>query len=113
MKKYRLIAIMKDPQATRWMQNAGVFESFKVIAHADSIEIELKEGDTLAAAISRLRDSFKGETKIGIVAAFVPGEPEGAWYDKSVKVVSNGKGWAMLKDILAANKWAGPEVTND
>ena len=75
-------------------------------------DVELKEGQTVESAIARIVkvDSENPDKKIRLIAAFVPGSPEGAWRDLSVKSVSNGNQWALFEAYLANNGFVQAEV---
>lgn len=81
------------------MQDADVFEHFKVLANIYEIGVVLKPGVTKTDALSEIRALLeqKGQR---VVAIFMPNESDGAWRDKSVKVVSDGHKWFMLEKFL-------------
>ena len=96
--KTQIIFIAGDKTMDHMMHAADVFEPFKVFATIQAYELTLKPGVSVAEAISRVCKAT--EQQFRIVAAFVPGNPEGAFLDKTVKAISDGQKWCLLEPIL-------------
>ncbi|MCK9459476.1 MAG: hypothetical protein M0R80_07550 [Proteobacteria bacterium] len=99
MRKRSCVAIYGDAFATRFMQDADVFERFKVIAEPARITLTLKDDCTDAQAMADLKKILEAAGQ-RVVAVFIPNVPDGAWVDETVKSISNGTHWGLLKDAL-------------
>jgi histidinol-phosphate/aromatic aminotransferase/cobyric acid decarboxylase-like protein len=108
MKTIQVVVIHGDERTTRFMQDADVFEKFKVIAKAQKYELDLADDYPPASAMESLK---KAITEAGhrVVAIFQPNLPEGAWRDETVKVISDGTQWGMLDDLLEAYYYKGEQ----
>ena len=108
MKTIKVVVVHGDELSTRFMQDADVFEKFKVIAKAEKYELTLKDECLPTTAINALKDAME---KAGhrVVAIFQPNIPEGAWRDETVKVISDGTQWGMLDDLLEAYFYKGEQ----
>ncbi len=95
----KIVVISGDATMTRFMQDADVFEQFKVLASVR--ELEVHHTNALASVLEMIKEATE---KAGhrVVAIFSPGTPEGAWRDPNIKVVSDGKKWYMLDNALKA-----------
>ena len=104
MSKLTCILIAGNRQMDQMMHAAGVFESFKVYATINKIELTLKPDTTDQKGVE---DLIKISEAVGdrVVAAFIPGRPDGAYVDKSVKAISDGKKWCMLDKVLEAYRF--------
>ena len=99
MRKRSCIAIYGSAEMTRFMQDADLFERFKVIAKPAKIVLTLKDGCSDAQAMADLKKILEAAGQ-RVVAVFIPNIPDGAWVDETVKCISNGKEWGLLKDVL-------------
>ena len=96
----RVIIIAGDKRMTQLMQNADLFEKFKVLGEVYELELTLiKEGDTWEAALQRLYAVYE-EAGFIISAMFIPGDPIWSYVNPDVKVFSNGKQWCVLQRVL-------------
>jgi hypothetical protein len=86
------------------MHAADLFETFKVYATIKVVELTLKPGTTDKKGVE---DLIKISEAYGdrVVAAFIPGRPDGAFVDKSVKAISDGKKWCVLDPVLKYYKF--------
>ena len=102
--EFDLILIMADKQKTRWMQDAGMFEKFKIIGYAHGLTLTLKPGQTLVSEVKRLATVLieGGET---VAAIFCPAEYDrlGCIYrNADIKVVSDGSRWCTVDKMVTA-----------
>ena len=101
MNELLVIAIFGDAQTTRFMQDADLFEPFKIIAKPKQIGLTLKPGCTKIKALSDLKDILT-ESGQRVAAVFIPNDPEGAWSDEKILSISDGTKWCTLKSCLDA-----------
>jgi hypothetical protein len=101
MNELHVIAIFGDDFATRFMQDADMFESFKIIAKPVELALTLKPGCTKTKALSDLRNLLE-QSKQRVAAVFIPNDPEGAWRNEKILSISDGTKWCMLKACLDA-----------
>ena len=101
MTELLVVAIFGDDRATRFMQDADMFERFKIIAEPVTLKLTLKTDCTKAKALSDLRELLI-QSGQRVAAVFIPNDPEGAWRNDAVRVISNGTKWGMLDDCLEA-----------
>lgn len=103
-KTINCIIISGNDQTTKMMQAFDVFENFKVVANVRELKVDIKGDKDTSEFLTFIRDSFteKGER---VVAVFIPGEKEGAWVDKTVKVISDGSKWMLLDKVLEFYKF--------
>jgi len=99
MDKFNCILISGNAFTDRFMRDADLFETFKAFAAPHCVEITLKPGVTREQGLQDLRSLCErnGER---VVAVFIPGEAKGAYCDTKVKLISNGKHFQPLDDIL-------------
>jgi hypothetical protein len=96
MKKVTIL--FKDHFKTAFMQNADVFESFKVLVTSTVATVVDDFGESHVQAIL---EKTNEDTNYGVVAIF---DKEKVYYrDPEVKVVSNGHVWNLLDDMLPKN----------
>ncbi len=101
MSKLTCILIAGNRQMDWIMHAADLFESFKAYATINKIELTLKPDTSDQKGIEDLiRISEAGGDRV--VAAFIPGRPDGAYVDKTVRVISDGKKWCLLDKVLEA-----------
>ena len=101
MNELLVVAVFGDENTTRFMQDADVFEPFKIIAKPTKLVLALKEGCTKTRALNDLRDLLEKSGQ-RVAAVFIPYDPEGAWRNEAVRVISDGTKWGMLDDCLDA-----------
>jgi hypothetical protein len=101
MSELLVVAIFGHEHMTRFMQDADLFESFKIVAKPFQIKLVLKPDCTKIQALGSLRDLLEG---IGqrVAAVFVPNDPEGAWRDEKILSISDGSKWCTLDACLSA-----------
>jgi hypothetical protein len=83
------------------MQNADMFEPFKIFAKPVCLKLTLKIDCTKAKALSDTRDLLEKGNQY-VAAIFIPNDPEGAWKNEKIRVISDGKKWCLLDDCLSA-----------
>ena len=106
---FNCVVICGSRQMDQMMHSFDVFEKFKALATPKVLEIkrESEPADENLEAISKaLREGLEAQGE-RVVAVFFPGKKAGAWVDNTVKVISDGKSWGMLRDALKAYKFAG------
>ena len=100
-RKLDVVAIFGRSDMTRFMQDADMFERFKIVAKPYQLTLSLKPGCTNIQALSDLRATLEKFDQ-RVAAVFIPGSQEGAWRDENVLSISNGEQWCTLKDCLEA-----------
>lgn len=109
---FSCIVVSCDKETLRisnMMQSLDVFEPFKVLANVNVVDITRTSeptSDNLVDISNALKTGYEGQG-YRIVAIFFPGKVEGSWVDNKVKVISDGKKWVMLRDVLKAYNFAG------
>lgn len=101
-KEIPLWVIGGDIKLDEIMHVCDMFENFKVLINFEPlvIKIMLKDGEKLSEERFKLWvDTIKNNKLNRIVAIFIP-FTNYIWKDETVKVVSNGKSWAMFDDYL-------------
>ncbi len=99
------IIIHGNKQQNDFVRNADVFEPFKVLAVPVTYQIEYKVGEVI-----ELKDKFKklkqGFEMAGenVVAVFVPGDKETAYFDENIKVISDGQRWTTIDSVKRTYK---------
>lgn len=101
MTKYRIAIIGGCTVLDQWMHAADLFENFKrLISEPVILDIELRPEQAIDKKIADVVAQFSTQQEFFPVAVLALGTPH-RWVDPQVKVISNGYGWAMLKDFLA------------
>jgi hypothetical protein len=102
MEKLTCIVFCGDAKTTQFAQGLGVFESNKVVAVPQRVTLSLNPNH--APQVRLLQSTKEAFEKGGqrVVAIFVPGDSEGSWRDKTVKVISDGERFVLLDEALAA-----------
>lgn len=95
------VLISGDRRMDAIMHNLGVFESFKVLAVPYLIKVGLNPDTTLEQFIKNLIQAANTDGQ-RVVAAFFQARPNGAYIDKTVKSISDGRQWVMLDKVLEA-----------
>lgn len=104
MNKLLCVLISGNRQMDDMLHRFDVFESFKIYATIQTIELTLKPGTTDEKGVEDLVKIIEmGGDRV--VAAFIPGRPDGAYVDKSVKAISDGQKWCMLDKVLEAYRF--------
>jgi hypothetical protein len=111
MPKFNLVVIAGERRLTEFMQRADMFEPFKVLAHIYELSAETTpksdaEGKGFLDALAECRSTLE-QDGIRVVACFIPNEPQGAYVDHTVKVISDGEKFLLLDDALKAYGYAG------
>jgi hypothetical protein len=110
MEELSCVAIYGSEWTTRFMQDADCFERFKVIAEPVKFVLTLKPDCSKERALNDLKMLLE-KSGNRVVAIFAPNVKEGAYVDESIKVISNGTQWCMLKDVLEAYGYTGQGTT--
>ena len=101
----RVVVVSGDKRMTAFMQNSGVFESFKVIAGIQEItianDLSRCDAESLAKAVNAIRKAGD-ETDVPVYAIGFPGDNGGRWIAPGIKVISNGQKWGMLDKVLTS-----------
>lgn len=105
--KTQVVVISGDGKMDHMMHAFDVFESFKRYALIQTYEVE--GIDTAPSVITSAMKSAAEKIGHGVVAVFIPGVAEGAYLDTTVKVISDGSKWGMLRDVLVAYGYAGED----
>jgi hypothetical protein len=92
------VVISGDKRADDFMHRADVFESFKVLAVVEEFKLTLTPDASVNEAMMTVVKTL-AECHRRVVAVFVPNSSYG-YFDDSVTVISNGKTWCLLKNIL-------------
>ena len=108
MNEITVIIVCGSAEMTRFMQDADLFERFKIVAQARELVLALKPDCTKTRALTELRDVLEKNGQ-RVAAIFIPNESEGAWRDETVKAVSDGARWCLLDDCLASYGFVQPE----
>ena len=101
MRKLSVVAVFGPIEMTRFMQDADLFESFKVVAKPYRLTLTLKPGCTNIKALSDMRNALE-EVGQRVAAMFIPSNPEGAWRDEKILSISDGTKWCTLDSCLEA-----------
>jgi hypothetical protein len=101
MSELLIIAVFGDSFATRFMQDADMFEHFKIIAKPVHLKLTLKPGCTKVKALNDTRDLLEKSGQ-RVAAIFIPNDPEGSWRDDKILSISDGTKWCTLNDCLDA-----------
>lgn len=96
-----VVAVFGDAGVTRFMQDADLFEHFKIVAKPMHLKLVLKQDCTKVQALHDLRDLLEKNGQ-RVAAVFIPNDPEGAWRDDKVLSVSDGSKWCTLNECLEA-----------
>jgi len=112
----RRYMILQDVQKTQMMQGADVFEAFKVIGHV--VDFPFNPVEALAnsapvtptpAIVQKMVENmtFSPGDPVKLVALWFPDvKTEGGvlgYRDPAVKVISNGKQWALVEDLVTVS----------
>jgi hypothetical protein len=101
MHELTAVAVFGDDRVTRFMQDADLFEHFKIIAKPVHLKLVLKQDCTKTQALQELRDLLEKNDQ-RVAAVFIPNDPEGAWRDEKILSISNGSKWCTLSECLKA-----------
>lgn len=99
MKTVYAIIIAGDARMDEMVHAFDVFESWKVFASIDAIEIDMIDDLSIADALISVRKAYV-KAGLRVVAVFVPNDFTGAWVDESVRAISDGRKWSMLDAVL-------------
>ncbi|MFA5312751.1 MAG: hypothetical protein WC375_05430 [Methanomassiliicoccales archaeon] len=107
MKKLNIVIICSDSKKDQMMHAFDVFEPFKRLGEVHHMTGDLNDGVTQSQALENIRNAFEKDGTYRILAIFIPNDPEGAFIDTTVKVISNGSQWGLFKNLLASLQYAG------
>jgi hypothetical protein len=106
-KEVKLLMIYGNVSLDRFMHNFDVFESFKRLVVTNSatnfietVILTVNEKFDPAKTIDVLREEL-AKTGNFAVMIHMPEYPDVTYIDSSIKVISNGNQWALMKDICA------------
>lgn len=96
-----IVIISGNRQADEFMRAADLFEPFKVLANPEIFHLKLNPEKQFKAdkTVEVLKKSYE-EFGNRVVAIFFPSVHAPFYLDPDVKVISNGRQWSMLKDVL-------------
>ncbi len=104
------MAVFNDTKLTGLMRTFDVFEPGKAFFQIARMTLTHPDRVQRAKALELIREGYDqqpGDFKL--IAIFIPQEPEGAWWDSSVKTISNGTDWTPFWPWLLKQGYAGPE----
>lgn len=102
--KIRCVVVSGDRQMDEIMHRADLFEPFKAFASVEVLEVTLKPNTEHGKAVNDVVYAYNHCGR-RVVAAFIPGRPDGAYLDESVRAISDGKKWCMLDLVLEAYRF--------
>jgi hypothetical protein len=105
------VAVFGDERLTKFMQDADLFERFKIVAKPIHLKLVLQQDCTKTQALQELRDLLEKNGQ-RVAAVFIPNDPEGAWRDEKILSVSDGSKWCRLDDWLNAYDFVQSEPTD-
>ena len=111
MSELIVVAVFGDERITRFMQDADLFERFKIIAKPYHLKLILKQDCTKTQALSELRDLLEKNGQ-RVAAVFIPNDSEGAWRDEKILSVSDGSKWCTLGECLDAYEFVQSEPSD-
>lgn len=93
-----VVALAGEKRLDDFMHAADVFEPSKRLVNVYTFKTTSENKNGL---LLRYKDALE-KTGLRVVAVFVLGDPENAWVDNTVKMISNGQTWRMLSEFLDA-----------
>jgi hypothetical protein len=106
-----VVAIFGHEHMTRFMQDADLFEPFKIVAKPFRLKLTLKPDCTKIQALGDLKDLLEKSGQ-RVAAVFIPNDPEGAWRDEKILSISDGSKWCTLKACLDAYEFVQSEPSD-
>lgn len=109
MTKINLIAITGNKKIDEWMHSCDLFEDFKRLGIVHNITITHKEPlkkINLKKLITNIKKAFEAADEI-VTAIFIPGLKTGAYINKDTLVISDGKKFIFLDELLPALGYQG------
>jgi len=99
--KLEYFVIWYDKKLTKLMQNADVFEAFKVIGKHDTVEVTSNSPIGIKEQLENLKVKFKAsESEVGIVAIYSMDDPKIFYRNEDITVVSDGRQFATVDGII-------------
>lgn len=90
--------VIQQSLVTAIMQQADCFESWKVVANVKELSVgSLDDAKKIIIAASQATDN-----RLEVVAAWIPGTEYAFITEKDVRVISDGKEWSVLSQVLLA-----------
>src|SRR5690606_2374064 len=89
-------ALIIDSPRTEFMQACDVFEKFKVLYHDIVLRYKLDNEEVKDEATIEILAKYEFGNKL--IALLGASEPK--YINENIKVLSNGKNWALLKDYI-------------
>lgn len=94
--RYLVDAIIHDRRLSDFMRAADVFEQGKVLGEPVVMEIEAE--CTPSEVLERLVSKLPKEAAV----SFIYVDEDNLWWDKNVRVISNGEKWMILEEYIKA-----------
>lgn len=96
-----LVLLSGSRRIDDFMHARDVFESFRALAEPMVFNLKVTKGAKSERIVACAREAAE---KHGhrVVAAFIVGVRKGVFVDKSVRVISSGQRWCLLRDFLSA-----------
>ena len=101
----KLHLILSPVVADDWLHKLDVFENEKKLVYMEVMEIEFKNKNESYDILMQIRDKINSLGRHRVVALFMPEINGAGWYDESVKVLSTGKTWMLIKEALIKLKY--------
>ena len=112
MPQHEVVLIAKDARITQLLQATYMLEDSEVIAHCAKMTINIEPPQTLENVLNILRTELSTKEN-PIVALFCPGRVDGAWYDTSVRVISDGKNRTTTDTLLIGMNYVAQKEETD
>lgn len=90
--------VLIDEKKSALMQAADMFEKWKFIGEFTSYEWDVQEAADIEDILNKSKEAIG--RKVRVAAIFFKNEPRGAFWDKTVKVISNGRGFIVMEKAL-------------
>lgn len=105
-RKATIVVVHGNKRLDEFMHVTDVFEPFKVLGTITELDAVLTDAGTLMKAIDCIKAGLE-EQGDRVSAVFARGEAEAAWADPKVTVLSTGKKWVLMRELLKAYDFRG------
>jgi hypothetical protein len=107
------VVVLAGPKKIdQFIHACDVFEPSKCLATPQGFDVSFK-GEATPQVKQKVVEGFRKTAESvddsRVVAVFIPGDPESAFIDTSVKVISDGHHWTLLSDFLRAYRIILPD----
>ena len=100
----QVFAILSDRTKTKFMQAMDVFESFKVVGSWIEMDIPVQDGEKIEDKLKQMMLKLEDDRNFDVVALFTRYGEEVFYRDQRIKMVSDGKRFAMVDAIIEGLK---------